>query len=235
MILNDHSDVSYLSTPKARRRTDDYFFLGSLPCNRDPITLNGAIHVSCIILKLVAASAAEAKLGALFLNAQEAKVFPLILAKLGHPQLPTPIYIDNTTTVGIVKNTIKHQQSRVMEMQFFWLLYGETQQYFKFYYQPGLENLGDYPSRQHTANIHQHVRPYHVHMDNSPTLSPQAMKLSTCGGCAEILGDPYFKKSPLPSVGPPLIWPSPLQIPVTNYLARQEYNRDTPLATTTLQ
>jgi hypothetical protein len=42
-----------------------------------------------------------------FLNAQEAKVLQLILAELGHPQPPTPIHIDNTTTVGIVNNTIK--------------------------------------------------------------------------------------------------------------------------------
>jgi len=69
----------------------------------------GAIHVTCTILKLVAASAAEAELGALFLNAQEAKVFQLVLAKLRHPQPPTPIHINNTTTVGIVNNTIKCQ------------------------------------------------------------------------------------------------------------------------------
>jgi hypothetical protein len=43
------------------------------------------------ILKLVAASAAEAELGALFLNAQEARVLGIILAELGHPQPPTPI------------------------------------------------------------------------------------------------------------------------------------------------
>ncbi len=87
-----------------------------------------------------------------------------------------------------------------MEMRYFWSLDGETQQYFKFYYQPGLEK-GDYPSKHHTADIHQHVRAYYVHMDNSPTILPQAMKPSTYQGCAEILGDPYSKKSPLPSVG----------------------------------
>ena len=201
MILNVHSDASYLSAPKARSRAGGYFFLGSLPRDGDPIKLNGAIHVTCTILKLVAASAAEAELGALFLNAQEAKVIRLVLTELGHPQPPTPIHIDNTTTVGIVNNTIKRQQSRAMEMRYFWLLDGETQQYFKFYYQPGLENLGDYPSKHHTADIHQHVRPYYVHMDNSPTLLPRAMKPSTRRGCAEILGDPYSKKSPLPSIG----------------------------------
>jgi hypothetical protein len=66
-----------------------------------------------------------------------------------------------------------------MEMRYFWLLDGETQRYFKFYYQPGLKNLGDYPSKHHTTDIHQHVRPYYVHIDNSPMLLPQAMKPST--------------------------------------------------------
>jgi len=84
-----------------------------------------------------------------------------------------------------------------MEMAYFWLLDGETQQYFKFYYQPGLENLGDYRSKHHTADIHPHVRTYYVHMDSFPTLLPRAMKPSTRRGCAEILGDPYSKKSPL--------------------------------------
>ncbi len=73
MILNIHSDASYLSAPKARSRAGGYFFLGSLPHDGDPIRLNGAIHITCTILKLVAALAAEAELGALFLNAQEAK------------------------------------------------------------------------------------------------------------------------------------------------------------------
>ena len=109
IILNVHSDASYLSAPKARSRAGGCFFLGSLPRDGDPIKLNGAIHVTCTILKLVAASAAEAKMGALVLNAQEAKVFRLVLAKLGHPQPPTPIHIDNTTTVGIANNTIKCQ------------------------------------------------------------------------------------------------------------------------------
>jgi hypothetical protein len=36
--------------------------------------MNGAIHITCAILKLVAASAEEAEQGALFLNVQEAKV-----------------------------------------------------------------------------------------------------------------------------------------------------------------
>ena len=123
-------------------------------------------------LKLVATSVAEAELGALFLNAQEAKVICIVLEELGHPQPPTPIHVDNTTTVGIVNNTIKRQLSRAMEMRYFWLLDGEVQKLFRFYYQPGQENLGDYPSKHHSADIHQHVQPYYVHMNNSQTVLP---------------------------------------------------------------
>ena len=133
MILNIHSDASYLTTTRSRSRAGGYFFLGSLPKDGEPIFLNGNIMITCSILKLVAASAAEAELGALFLNAQEAKVIRLILHKLGHPQPPTPIHVDNTTTMGIVNNIIKRQKSRVMEMQYFWLLCQETQKNIKCY------------------------------------------------------------------------------------------------------
>jgi hypothetical protein len=127
MVLNVHSNALYLSAPNAQSRAGGYFFLGSNPCDGSPIQINGAVHVTCTILKLVAASAAEAELSALFLNAQEAKVIQLFLEELGHPQSPTPIHIDSTATVGIVNNTIKQQCSQAMEMRYFWLLDGEAQ------------------------------------------------------------------------------------------------------------
>jgi hypothetical protein len=107
MILNVHFDALYLSAPHTHSRASGYFFLGSTPCDGSPIQINGAVHVTCTILKLVAAPAAEAELGTLFLNAQEANIIWLVLEELGHPQPPTLIHIDNTTTVGIVNNTIK--------------------------------------------------------------------------------------------------------------------------------
>ena len=70
MILNVHTDALYLSSPKACSRAGSNFFLGSLQNNGAPIKLNGVIHVMCTILTLVPASTAEAKLEALFLNAQ---------------------------------------------------------------------------------------------------------------------------------------------------------------------
>jgi hypothetical protein len=107
MIRNGHSNASYHSAPDACSHAGDNFFLGSTCCDGSPIQVNGAVHITCTILKLVATSAAEAELGVLFLNAQETKVIWFVLEELGHPQPPNPIHIDNTTTVGIVNNTIK--------------------------------------------------------------------------------------------------------------------------------
>ena len=200
MVLNVHSDASYLSAPKARSRAGGYFFLGSLPKDNEPIALNGAFYVLCTILKLVASSAAEAELGALFLNAKQAKIIKITLEELGHPQPPTPMHVDNSTTVGIVNSTIKRQKSRSMEMRYMWLLDQEAQRLFTFHQHPGQENLGDYPSKHHTADTHRHVRPYYVHMDNSPLTLPRAQQPRTRRGCVGILGDGYQGKRPLPAV-----------------------------------
>ena len=49
-------------------------------------------------MKNVMASAAEAEMGALFVNGQEVMVLRNILAEMGHPQPPTPIRTDNSTS-----------------------------------------------------------------------------------------------------------------------------------------
>jgi hypothetical protein len=68
----------------------------------------------CILLS----SAAEAKLGTLFLNCKQATIFLLILEEKGHPQMPTPIHCDNSTAIGITNNTVKGQRSCSMERDF---------------------------------------------------------------------------------------------------------------------
>jgi hypothetical protein len=74
MILNAYSNASYLSAPCARSHAGGYFFLGTLTIDDNPIKLNVTIHITCTILKLFSTSTTKAELGALFPNAQEAKV-----------------------------------------------------------------------------------------------------------------------------------------------------------------
>jgi hypothetical protein len=75
MILNIHSDASYLSEPGARSRACGHFFMGLSPKDGNPIRLNGTFFTLCAILRFVAASAAEAELSALFLNCKEGIIF----------------------------------------------------------------------------------------------------------------------------------------------------------------
>jgi hypothetical protein len=78
MILHNHSDGSYLSKkPLAHSRVGGHFFLSQNPTNptkptNTPPRNNGPIHTTCNILRHVMASAAKAKVGALFVNGQDA-------------------------------------------------------------------------------------------------------------------------------------------------------------------
>ena len=198
MVLNVHSDASYLTAAKARSRAGGHYFLGSIPIDGHPIKLNAAIHSLCTILKMVVSSAAEAELGALFLNAKEARIIRLTLKELGHPQPPTPIHIDNTTVIGIVNNTIKRQRSRAMEMKFFWLLDKQAQSEFKFYYHPGQENLGDYHTKAFTAKDTNRARPFYVHDKHSPRILVRAFMPSLRRWRVGNIPSPYVCRKPLP-------------------------------------
>ena len=84
IILNIHSDASFLMALKARSQAGGYFFLGRLPQKDKPIFINRPIHITCSVLCSVTASAAEAELGALFVNANLTKILRLTLEELGH-------------------------------------------------------------------------------------------------------------------------------------------------------
>ena len=141
MVLNIHSDASYLSKARAQSIVAGYFYLGESPVDGQPITLNGAVYVFGGILKSVVASAAEAELGALFINYKAGKVIRLVLQELGHPQPPIPVHYDNQTAVGIANETVKKQRSRSMEMRFVWVTDQVQRAFFDVRWHPGQENM----------------------------------------------------------------------------------------------
>eukprot|EP00804_Cyclotella_cryptica_P028815 CCRYP_020140-RA/>CCRYP_020140-RA protein AED:0.25 eAED:0.25 QI:0/0/0/1/1/1/2/0/480 len=113
MIFAAHSDASYLSETNARSSARGHFFLSE---NDHYPNNNGAALTIAQIIKNVMSSAAEAELVALYINA--GKVIPLrhLLIKMGHPQPPTPIQTNNSTTIGIVNITIQPKRTRAMDM-----------------------------------------------------------------------------------------------------------------------
>ena len=72
---------------------------------------NGAILTISQIIKAVMSSAAEAKIGALYINCKEAIPARHALEFLGHKQPPTPMQVDNSTALGVVKKTIQQKQT----------------------------------------------------------------------------------------------------------------------------
>ena len=121
MIQNVHSDTYYLSDRDAKIWAAVNFFLIWKPQDKEPIHINGEIFTLCHKIKKFAASASEAELGALFLNAKESKIGRLALRELLHPQPHTPIHCDKSTATGIGNGTVKRQISRSTKMRYFYI------------------------------------------------------------------------------------------------------------------
>ena len=68
------------------------------------------------------ASAAEAEIAALFMNARDLLPIRTTCAELGHPQPATPIRMDNNTANGIINGIFKEDRSKAIDMRFYWLV-----------------------------------------------------------------------------------------------------------------
>lgn len=130
MVLAIHSNTSYLNEEKARSPAGRHHFL-SEDVTHPPN--NGAIHNVVEIIKAVMSSAAEAELSALYINARKGIEERQILTEMGHPQLPTPIQIDNSMAESIVNNRVQPNCTKAMDMCFHWLCDRETQKQFRIY------------------------------------------------------------------------------------------------------
>jgi hypothetical protein len=163
MILHIHSDASYLSESKSRSRAGGIFFLAAPYSSMLTPALNGAVHITSLIMKHVLASAAEAEIAALFHNAQEACSMRVTLTTLGHPQSATPIQTDNQCALGIVNGTVKQKRSRAIDMRFYWLCDRVQQNHFLVHWAPGPTNRGDYFTKHHPTAHHLTQRSVYLH------------------------------------------------------------------------
>jgi len=181
MILRIHSDASYLSEAQARSRAGGHFYLGDKPSNK-PEKGNGAILTTSIIMKNVMSSAAEAECGALYNNAKEGVALRNTLHEMGHPQPPTPIQVDNSTTNGFANKQIRQRKSKSMDMWFYWIQDRVEQKQFHVYWRPGHTNLADYFTKHHAPTHHQCERATYLHQ---PQLASLALR-----GCVNPAGIP---------------------------------------------
>jgi hypothetical protein len=104
MIIHIHSDSSYLSVSNASSRLGGLFICGDKPPHKD--NPNVSILNVASVIKNVVASAAESEVGACFQNAQNGAPLRVTHTELGHIQPATPLRTDNSTSFGILNETI---------------------------------------------------------------------------------------------------------------------------------
>jgi hypothetical protein len=156
MILHIHSDASYLSENDAKSRAGGIFYMGSNN-KTDKKPTHDAISIISKVLKNVMSSAAEAEIGAVFINAKEGAVFRTTLEELGHKKPPTPMETDNTTAIGYSNGTIKQKRTKAMDMRFYWIKDRVEQGQFNVYWGPGFQNLADYFTKHHSLAHHKRI------------------------------------------------------------------------------
>jgi hypothetical protein len=164
MILNVEADSAYLVLPKARSRGAAWFIFGNDPRKTDRPMSNSPVHVSCVTLKNVMSSAAEAETGGLFTAAQRACPIRTAAIELGHPQptTGTPLYTDNSTAKGILTATMRQKLSKAFDMRFYWLRDRIAQGQFELIWRKGILNMADYFTKHHPPWHHKIMRPKYV-------------------------------------------------------------------------
>jgi hypothetical protein len=154
MVLTAHSDASYLSEANACSQAGGHLFMSS---NTPHLNNNGAVLTITQIIKAVISLAAEAKIGALYINYWEAVPAPHTLEFLGHPQPPTPIQTDNTVALGILNNNVM-KKLQAMDMKYHWLWDGISQKQFRHYWAPGNKTKGYCVTKHHAPVHHEAMR-----------------------------------------------------------------------------
>merc|ERR1712086_1066647 len=89
-------------------------------------------------------SAAEAEIGALFLNSRQAIPARTTLIEMGHQQPPTPIQVKNTTALGFVGKNITPKATKSTDIHFRGMRDCLDKKQFQYYSGPGKGNRSDY-------------------------------------------------------------------------------------------
>ena len=82
---------------------------------------NGAVLNNAQIIKTVMTLAAEAEIGAMFINVREAVPQQMNLVEMGHPQPRTPMQTENSAVHSVVTNNVQPRRTKSMDMRFHWL------------------------------------------------------------------------------------------------------------------
>ena len=114
-------------------------------------------------------AASEAEAAALFTNMKEGVIQRIALEEMQWPQPPTPITVDNSRVAGLVRDTIKANESRAMDMHLHWIQDWAPQHQFLVTWAPGNLNKADYFTKLHAPIHHCCMCFVYLHPPSSPT------------------------------------------------------------------
>ncbi len=115
---------------------------------------NSVVLTIAQIIKAVISLAADAEIGALYINCWKVVPARHTLEFLRHPQPPTPIQTDNTMALGVVNNNVM-KKLKAMDMKYNWLRDRISQKQFQHYWVPGNKNKGNYVTKHHAPVHHE--------------------------------------------------------------------------------
>ena len=161
MQLRVQSDGSHLSQVNAGSIAGGVHYC----CNYDDArtVINGPILAVCSTITTVCGSASETEYAALYTNGQHAYFQRTILAALGYPQRPTPIYADNMAAVGIANDTVKLRKSKSYDMRYHWIRDRTRRKIFKVTWSKGETNDADFFTKIQPSTRHQYFVTRFVH------------------------------------------------------------------------
>ena len=119
VIIEIHSDSSYLPDPKECSRADGQ--LSFITKWGQPMMNNVAVHVVSIIIRNVISSKSKDELAALYMNEEDGAVIRNMLEEMVHSRPETPLQTENSTAKGIVNKTISQRRSKVMDVYFYFM------------------------------------------------------------------------------------------------------------------
>jgi hypothetical protein len=152
---------------KPTAEKEDSFTWATPPKTSKKLT-NGEILIISKVLKHAMSSAAEAEIGAVFINAKEGAILRITLEELGHPQPRILMETDNTTATGYINSTIKQKCTKAMDMRFYWIKDRVKQGQSNVYWGPGYQNLPDYFTKHHSPAHHKKMCEIYIHADERP-------------------------------------------------------------------
>ena len=128
-----------------------------------PVTsINRPVLTISQIIKNVMSSAAEADLSGLFICPKAMIPLSNTPIEMGWPQPPSPVQCDNSTATGVTNKTMVKKMLKSMDMRIWWIRCRYSQEHFRYYWEPGNQNLADYSTKYHPPLYHLTHRPTHT-------------------------------------------------------------------------